>query len=242
MKPFYLIAIILAVLVIIFGFAALKDNRNELNQNQITVTGSSEQKVMPDEGYIYFNIETKEKSAKEATEKNNKLYDSAKKGLESFNYVKFSTESYNINKESIWDYNTQRTIDTGMYIVSNRIRVTVNDVNKVGDIITSLTSSGVNQIESVSFGLSKTSEEDVRESLYKDAVFEAKNKAKNIIEATGSRMIDTPKSITINEYNAPVYYYNRSIEASAGKDSLDTEIIPKEQTVSVSLTLVYEYK
>jgi len=50
------------------------------------------------------------------------------------------------------------------YTVSNRLKVTVKNIDDVGDVIDTAVDAGVNEVQSVSFTLSDKTRQDAREN------------------------------------------------------------------------------
>ena len=107
-----LISVLMIIIVIFFGFAVFGtdnttnvqvDMANGTNLNHtISVSGFAEEKVMPNEAYVYFSIETTADNAKDAQSANAEIWDNLKSELNK-NYMKYNTESYNVYPERKWD-------------------------------------------------------------------------------------------------------------------------------------------
>ncbi len=249
---FYVIIGLFAIVIILFGILVLGQKPTELNLNDntlddhtINVSGYAENKVSPDEAYIYFTIETTAKTAKEAQTENAKIWDNLKLELEGKDYLKYQTEGYNVWPKTEWDKNYSKSKVVG-YVVSNRIKITLTKIEESGKILDLLVSSEINNVDTVTFGLSRERQESIKSELWKEAVDDAKNRAETVANATGANLNEIPKSISINNYNySPTYrYYDYAMSEKAyGTDqAMNTEITPQELIVSVSLGLVYEYE
>lgn len=250
---FYVIVGLFAIVIILFGVLVLAKTPSEIklipqetdNDHVISVQGYAEEKVSPNEAYIYFTIETKAETAKEAQTKNAEIWDALKKQFNNKDYLKYQTESYNVWPDQEWDENTRKTITTG-YVVNNSIKVTLTDISESGNILDIIVKSGVNNVNTISFGLSQEEQNKIKQALWKEAVDDAKDRAETVANAAGATLVQTPKSITLNEYSYNPYPYYRYDYAMAEKgydtqEAGNTEVTPQELTVSVSLSLVYEY-
>lgn len=256
---FYVIVGLFAIITILFGiFVFTQDTKvqipsdiklvsdNTLQDHIITVTGSAEQKVAPNETYIYFTIETKAKDAKTAQTKNAETWDKLKLEFKNKDYLKYQTEGYNVWPDTQWDEKLNKSITIG-YIVRNSIKVTLTDLTQTGKTLDTIVTNDINNIDSISFGLSTAKQNEIKQSLWKTAVDDAKTRAETVANAAGTELLATPKSIVLNEYNYTPYPYRYDYAMSAKgaydtEQAANTEVTPQELNVSVSLTLVYEYK
>jgi uncharacterized protein len=251
-KGFYLVAIVLAIALIIFGVSSFTEKPVNVNGNfdlnpsgegsqTISVQGNAAEKVTPDEAYIYFTIKTIADNSENAQNENTEIWNSIKEKLDNENYLKYNTESYNIWPKNEWNRETEK-YDLKGYEVSHRIKITLTDIEKAGTILDLLVNNGVNDISNVSFGLSEDLEKETKAKLWEKAVKDAKERAKIVVQATGSDLIETPKKITLNNYSAPAYRYDYALTSMDEKAGAAPEIEAEEINVSVSLDIVYGYE
>jgi len=249
---FYIFAGLMAILIIIVavfvfvprsGEFILKPEQNN-NDQTVSVSGSAEKKVMPNEAYIYFTIETEASIAKDAQTQSAEIWAKIKSELDKLDYVKYSTENFNVWPNQEWDENSREYITNG-YKVSHSVRITCTKIDETGALLDLVVKAGVNNVYSVSFGLSRDEETKVKDDLWKIAVDDAKTRAEAVAKAAGAELNTIPKNISLNDYSYnpyPLYYNTKEIAMDSTGSAPQTDVTPKELTVSVSLNLVYEYE
>ncbi|MBI5001993.1 SIMPL domain-containing protein [Candidatus Woesearchaeota archaeon] len=209
----------------------------------ITVSETVEQETMPDEAYVYIEIESRGDTAQEAKEENAKVSDAVLDALYESGIDKESVEtsSYYLDEERKWDKDTMEYIITG-YTLTNTLKVTTSDVEGVGSIIDTAVDAGATGVNSVQFSLSRSKESEIKGEVLALAAEKAKTKAENIVDAID---VDLGELVSISEtsYYNPYPWYARSAGydmAVMEEKSYETSISPQELTVSATVTLTYE--
>ncbi len=247
---YYVLFIVLILIVALMGTmsfwpksSGINVYTNQSEYNTVSVSGSASQKLMPDEGYINFTIETQSDKAETSQNKNAEIWDGIKAELDKLSYLKYETQSYNVYPNQEWNKDTEKYEING-YKVNHTLKLTLSDVSKVGEITDLVVGKGVNNIDSVSFGLKKETQESVKKDLWALAFTDAKDKATEVVDATGATLNNTPKTIAIDSYNYyPPVYYSKSESSGMGlMDSISTDITPRELEVSVSLSVLFSYE
>ncbi|MDD4983781.1 MAG: SIMPL domain-containing protein [Candidatus ainarchaeum sp.] len=249
-KHYYVLFIVLIILVALIGTMSMWGGEKKditvytgaENDKTISVNGSADKKVMPDEGYVNFTIETTNDKAKDAQNKNAEIWDALKLELDKKSYLKYETSNYSVYPDQKWNKETQE-YETKGYKVRHSIKITLSDTSKLGEIVDLLVGAGVNDVDSISFGLKKETQETIKDELWAVAFADAKAEAETVVDAAGANLTKTPKSIQINNYN----YYPSYYEKAAGLSMMDsvaaeTSISPKELEVSVSLSVIFSYE
>lgn len=210
----------------------------------ITVSETVEIETMPDEAYVYIEIQSRGDTAQEAKEENAKVSDAVLDALYDSGIDKESieTSSYYLNEEQKWDKETEEYITTG-YTLINILKVTTNDIENVGSIIDTAVNAGATGVNSVQFTLSRSKESEMKGEALALAAKKAQTKAENIVDAVDVTLAEIV-SISESSYYSPYPWYARSVSYEsmelAEEKSYDTEISPQELTVSGTVTLTYE--
>ncbi|MEM2916012.1 MAG: SIMPL domain-containing protein [Candidatus Woesearchaeota archaeon] len=209
-------------------------------QDVITVTGSSQFKAVPDQATVYLQVETNGTTAKEAQDKNSRIMDAVQNALlrAGLDSRDMETTYYNVYPYTYWDYEKQRQVEAG-YKASHSLKITTNDIKKVGTYIQVGIDAGATSVNSISFELSKVAEKDAKNEALKRAVQDAKSKAEALADGIGKRL-GKVVSVSINEYYAyPIM--RAGAEVMAAKDSaVPPPIMPQELDVSASVQVVFE--
>ncbi len=209
-------------------------------QDVITVTGTSQFKAVPDQATVYLQVETNASTAKEAQNKNSKIMDAMQNALlrAGLDSRDMETMYYNVYPNTYWDYEKNRQVEDG-YKVSHSLKITTDDIKKVGTYIQVGVDAGATSVNSISFELSKDAEKDAKNEALKRAVQDAKSKAEALAAGIDKRL-GKVVSVSINEYYA--YPIMRGAVAMAeGMDkAVPPPIAPQELDVSASVQVVFE--
>jgi uncharacterized protein len=232
----------------------------DIQRNTLTVSGTSQLTVSPDEALLYISIVTDNKTAKMAQENNRVTADAVIAALraQGLNASDIETDAYTLTK--LEDYVPYPDVMVGVpsdinalkgkyvergYRLTHTIKATSRQIDKVGDIIDASVGAGANGIDQITFELTKESEKKVRDDALMKATEAAKEKAQKLAQTAGAEIV---KVISINEQNfyyTPYSAYNvRSNVAMDGgmASAAPTVISPQKVDVTSSVGLVYEIK
>lgn len=212
------------------------------DRNILTVTGTHELQVAPDQATITFSVITDDMSAKVASQENSDLMNAIVTALRAQGVAASDIETINIylTKLTEWDYNRQRNIDKG-YQQTATVKVTTKNLDGVGAILDAAIGAGANNVQDVAFSLTPTAEATYKEQALTEAAQVAKTKAQTLASASGASL-GRITSLSENSYNYQPYYYNtRSVMmADAGAEKAPTPISPEKVSISVSVSIGYE--
>jgi uncharacterized protein YggE len=126
---------------------------------RITVVGDSQAKIAADTAVVTFSVVTQGKQALEAQQQNAKKSDAVRAAVEAVvgadSKAEVKTSDYNLSPER--DYGSEGLPKISGYEVKNTVIVSMNDLNRVGEIIDAATKAGANSVEGVSFVVGETS-------------------------------------------------------------------------------------
>lgn len=206
----------------------------------INVTVDGEVTATPDIAYLYLGVVTDKPTTIEAqsansTAINNVIAAIKKEGIKDED---IKTTDYSINPKYDYDKNTGASTLVG-YTVSNTLKVTVKDINKVGQIIDTAVESGVNISNSISFGISDY--EKYYNMALLNALSNAQSKAQAISGFLGIKLT-TPIKVTENSMGIPTDYpIPLNAKLSSGDSSASTSIQAGTYKVKANVSLVYQY-
>lgn len=249
-KANYLTTVLVAGLVIVAVVLALNSETEESDleeKSRISVSGTSSLTVDPNKAEIYVKIVSLEKTAQESKNKNSevskKVTDALKKaGVKSSD---IETSQFSIypryEYEEVVEINLRKSNQVLVgYEVVNVLKVTTQDLDKVGKLIDVAVDSGANDIESISFGLTKEREKDIKQQAMIAASNDAKEKAVALSTNLGVALL-MPISISESSfYYQPFDFRGALMEKSAM--AAETVISPQKLDVSASIQLVYEIR
>jgi uncharacterized protein len=219
-------------------------------QDAITVSGKGEVFAVPDIATFTFSINEEGKDVSEAQKK------SAAKNNVAMKYLKdngidekdIKTEGYNANPK--YDYsqivcikypcpsNTPKLIG---YEVSETISVKVRNVEKAGDILSGIGSTGVSNISGLSFTVDN--EETIRAEARAKAIADAKEKAKVLTKALGVKIDGVVSFYEDNNVNMPMYAMDsKAMGIGGGEASPVSEIAKGQNKITVNVNVTYRIK
>jgi len=207
----------------------------------INVVGVGTVKAKPDRAVVSLSVVTRGNTAVEAyqlnTEKMNGVIAALKEAGIPEN--RMETTGYSLNPVRSYPKDEEPVI-VG-YECRNSLKVTLEDLGMVGEVIDRGIKAGANQVSSVSFTLSEESKEKLRFEALSLAVKDAKAKAETIAEAAGVTLIG-PTSISLSSIPTPpmpVVYKEAALVGAAAPPQI---VAPEELSVTVNVSMVYEFK
>lgn len=237
----------LAIVAIILA-SNIKTNALQEEKNSVSVSGTSLITVDPNKAEIYIKIATLEKTAQESKNKNSQISGNVIKALkkEGIKEKDIETSQFSIypkyEYEEITEINLRKSnqILVG-YEVINVLKVTTQDLEKVGKLIDVAVDNGANDIERISFGLTNEREKEIKQQAMVMASNDAKEKAFALATNLGVGLL---RPISISEssfYYQPFDFYARGALAEKAV-AAETVINPQKLDVSASIQLVYEMR
>jgi uncharacterized protein YggE len=220
----------------------------------VSTSGSGSTKVKPDKFSVTVGVETNGTTAEEAASNNADLMAkviAALKGL-GIRDDQIGTSNYNVypiyeskpasDKVCIEIYPPppgcgQSQVITG-YRASNSVTVTLDAQGNIdaGKVIDTSINSGANNVNGVYFFISSEKQQEIRDSLIKDAVANARHRADVAASALGMQ-ISGVQSLNLNDVYFPIYYGKS--EAGMMSSGAQTPILPGEQEISTSVSVVF---
>jgi uncharacterized protein YggE len=203
---------------------------------EIAVTGKGVVKVEADLSYINVAIEKTEKTASQAQQEAAGVMQDVLVALRNAGIPKdkIQTTSFRLDPKYKYDKGQRNLIG---YTASNQIRVTLDDLSKVGKIIDTAISAGANRVSNVIFTV-KDDAPHKKEAL-KKAVNNARAKARAIAAAAGLAL---KRIVRIQESGAQITTPKlglRAMKAESGGEA-ETPIVPGKVEVRGNLTIIYE--
>lgn len=204
------------------------------------VVGEGEAMVVPDEARISFGVEETASSVEAAQEKVDLKMKALQDSLESLKIKKEDTQTTSYNVYPDYDYSQNRSKVVG-YRVSSQVEVRFKDFGIVNEAIAKAGEIGLNQVGSLSFGLSQESEDKALSKAREKAVTSAKLKAKELAQLAGvnlGKVINVSEQVQGNYQPRPMLMMAE--KAVGGEDQATTPSIePGSEKVVVNVTLSY---
>jgi uncharacterized protein len=201
----------------------------------ISVTGQGEIRTVPDAATVNIGVVTNAATAREALDANSKnmtaLIDMLKKaGVDARD---LSTSNFSVGPRYDYNNNTQPPKILG-YDVSNQVTVVVRKIDELGELLDVAVSTGSNQINGVSFMVSKP--DGALDEARKLAVADARSKAEIYAAAGGFKLgtiVSLSEGVSVQQPQPHVLKQARAADAAV-------PIAEGEQTLTVEINVNYE--
>jgi uncharacterized protein len=201
----------------------------------ISVTGEATVSVTPDLATIDGGVTSEAKTAREASDANNKAMGAVLQALKASGIAEkdMQTARLSLQPQSAPNRVSGPVQITG-YRATNHVTVTLHDVTQVAATIDTLVGAGANDISGVNFSVSQASKllDDARAQALADARRKAEIYAKAANVALGA-----PLSISEGTSPGPMPMYSRALSAAA-----PTPIAVGEETLHVVVEVSYAIK
>jgi len=226
-----------SVIAAIFLAATASSAFGQSMPPSVSVTGEASISVPPDLAQVDSGVTTEAKTAREASDANNKAMSGVLQALKSAGIVEkdIQTSRLSLSPQSAPGRggNNAPFVIVG-YRASNRVTVTIRDVSKVAETIDVLVGSGANEISGISFLVSKASKllDDARS----EAIADARRKA-DIYAKAANISLGAPISISEETTPAPTPYRKMSAGIAAS-----APVAQGEETLRVSVSVSYEIR
>ena len=168
---------------------AFAQNTAQIPQRTLSLTGQAEVKAAPDIAVISAGVVSEARTAREALTLNNKAMASALQTIEASGVAKKDIQTSNFSVQPKYKY--PKRSSTGEqappqivgYTVSNTVTVIVRELSDLGEILDAVVSSGINQMNGLSFSIAEPA--PLRNQARKLAVAEARERAELYAQAAG---------------------------------------------------------
>jgi uncharacterized protein YggE len=203
---------------------------------RIITSGSGEARVSPDKATIFIGVQSRASTAASAASTNARRQRAVLDTLRAMGLTsaQLSTVNYSVSPEMQYDQNTRTSRVVG-YVVSNSVRVQVNQLDDVGRIIDAALAKGANEISSLQFESSKA--DSARRAALSEAVANARADAEALARAAGGTLGEL---IELSTTSSPIRPYAEMAMAKVAA-AAPTPIEPGEQTISASVTAQWAF-
>lgn len=210
------------------------------NNNTLFVSGSASNQTKPDKVTVSLGVETTDSTAQAALTSNSNLMNKVLEALKAAGVQEneTSTSTFNITPNYNYSSNNNQGRLIG-FTVSNSIQIESSSIESVSKWIDGAVSAGANNVNNIYFSLSNQKSDEMKNSLLKDAIDNAKTKADIAASAAGLKVIGV-KSIIVGEAGSPPpvpVYKTDALRPGAGASS--TPIISGQQEISATVSIIY---
>ena len=176
----------LIVVYLAFANREITVNTNSTDANQtIAVDGMAETFVAPDTAKVSFGITAKNRKTTVATASVNERMQKLMDALRGVDVEQKDVKTVNYNLYPEYTYTDGAQSFDG-YRVSQRVEVTIRNLDRVSDVLDIVNTAGVDDVSQLSFSVDD--EDAIREQLRSDAIADARAKAKKIADDLDVRL------------------------------------------------------
>ena len=223
-----------------------RDERPRLGPPMLTVTGEGESSARPDRAVVRLGAAAQAESASAAQEQVNQVMQAAIEAIRAAGIREEMISTAGIALYPVYSDHTPRPMPAGQqrppeprivaYRASNGVRVIVDDLSKVGDVIDEGVKAGANQIEELSFQLKDDTA--ARRNALTSAAKQARAKADAIAQAMGLR-IDSVIDVTEGGVHVLRPRMELARAGVAAMDAAGTPVQPGQVDVQATVTVTY---
>ncbi|HEV2847237.1 MAG TPA: SIMPL domain-containing protein, partial [Thermoanaerobaculia bacterium] len=233
-----------AVLALLAAPLAAHEEDGGMNMEVVpvlTVSGSGQARVTPDEATVRLGVTAQAPTARAAQEQVNRVANAILAAVRTLGVEAKDIQTSDLSLNPVYSQGRGQELQepriTG-YQASNVVSIRLEDLTKVGPVIDVGLSSGANRLEGVFFGL--RNDQAARAEALTDAVREARSKAEALARALRVRLLEIIEvaegGVTISP--PPTPFRGRVAMAEMAMDS-STPVSAGEVGVEASVTLRY---
>jgi len=160
---------------------------NVWKERTVRVQGQGKATAAPDQAVLEFEVQTEGVKLEEASSQAKSRMGEVLKAVKSFGLSDkdLQTLRYNVQPKYRYDKDGGEAKQVG-FTVSNRLRVTLKNLDLAGKVLEAVTKAGVSQIEGPSFGFVDVSKLEI--AAMKDAMRDAQAKAEALAQSAGTSL------------------------------------------------------
>jgi uncharacterized protein len=174
--------------------------------NVVSVTGDAEVKVIPNQVLLSLGVETRDKSLPPAKAKNDSAVRSVLNAIGKFQIDPTDVQTDVIRVDIRYNGSVETVVDH--YVVEKSIAITLKDVSKFEPLLSAVLEAGANHIYDVEFMTTELRKyRDQARALAAKAAIE---KANDLADAAGLKVIGKPTSLSTYSYGGGAWYGRRN--------------------------------
>jgi uncharacterized protein len=210
---------------------------NVWKERTVRVQGSGKAMAVPDQAQLEFEVMAEAVRLEDASSQTKSRMNEVLKAIKSIGVGEkdIQTLRYGVQPKYRYDKDGGEAKQVG-FTVSNRLRVTLRNIDLVGKLLEAVTKAGISQIEGPSFGFADPSKLEI--AALKDAMRDAQAKAEALVQSAGAGL---GKVLSIQQTSSGMPA-PRPMMTMAFKANADVPIEKGENEVTAQVEVVYSLK
>jgi hypothetical protein len=214
------------------------------NKSTVSTSGMATTKVQPDKFTVTVEVETQGATAEETASRNANVTTMVIDALKTLGIAEedMSTSNYSVYPVYATKMPScvspapecEESLIIGGYKASNIVSITLDADSDIdaGEVIDAAIKAGANTVQGAYFFISQERQLEIQDGLIPDAIANARHRAEAAANAVNMQ-ISGIQSINLNDVYFPIFAREISLQAA------DTQILPGEQEVTMTVTVVY---
>jgi uncharacterized protein YggE len=192
--------LIATVLLLATTISCHAQGTNEPDPAIVSVSGQGVVTAVPDMVTVSVGVATQAATAAAALTANNNAMSALDEVLDGFDIAERDRRTSNFAISPRYDRraNDGRAPTISSYEVNNQLSIRFREIDRLGELLDAVVTSGSNRIGGMNFG--NTNEDELRDEARKAAVADARHRAELYAEAAG---LELGKVVSISEAGAP---------------------------------------
>ncbi|MFC4436728.1 MULTISPECIES: SIMPL domain-containing protein [Natrialbaceae] len=207
------------------------------DDNEIVVSTSGEATADPDAATLSVGAEASGDTAEEVTDE---LAARAEALREAFDDLGIPEENVEEGRYRVHPQR-RRDGDTAGYEGQHSFQLTLEDVDRVGEIIDELTAAGADDVGRVTFSLQDETHDEIRKEAIDDALANADDEARHIADNRGVTITGT-KAVETGDVRLNTVRVAADVAEDDAADGPPTEIDADPVSVTASVTVTYGFE
>jgi uncharacterized protein YggE len=236
-RSILVVAVLVAALAGVAGTAlAVGQDANAPGNESISVTGSGDVSVAPDSAVVQLTVGASGTNASSVGETVAADATDLRAALADLGIPDDGVRSVGYDVHSDREPREPGSEPGAQYAARQRFEVTLDNVDRVGEVIDTAVANGADEVHGVRFTLSDDARAAARDEALRNAVTNARDEATLLADATGLEL-DGVSAVSSTGTN--VRPYRLDAAAVAGDGGASTDVDTQDVTVSATVHVVY---
>ncbi|MDI9498874.1 MAG: SIMPL domain-containing protein [Bacillota bacterium] len=218
--------------------AAVSAEEPEGVERTITVSGSGQAEIKPDQAVIDVGVSTLNLEAGKASEENATTMQAVIDAVKGAGIPEDAIRTSNYQISSEYNYYGDEPTFKG-YRVINQISITLSDIDLVAQVLDAAVDAGANKVDGIYFGV--TNQNEIYKQALDAAVQDATAKAQTLAASSGIAASLRPKTVVEVSYSPWPMATSETMAAAAREYDASTPIMASGMTVTATVNVTFDY-